>query len=263
MCLIAFAWRAVPDFPLVVAANRDEFFQRPARSAHWWEHENRGVFAGRDEQAGGTWMGFTRSGRFAALTNHRDPAAMRSKAPSRGALVPHFLLSSKGAAESFVELGESARHFNGFNLLMFDGRELGLFESRSGRGLLLEPGIYALSNASLDSSWPKQQRASAALARALPDLPDSAALFQMLRDDRPAADEQLPVTGVGVQWERMLSSPFIRAPGYGTRCSTVMLLRSGGEMYFEERGWDQLGQPIGLTSERIMADGPEGRDRAW
>ncbi|MCB1954409.1 MAG: NRDE family protein [Rhodocyclaceae bacterium] len=252
MCLIAFAWRIHPDFPLVVAANRDEFFVRPARPARWWEHGGQALLSGQDEQAGGTWMGVTPGGRFAALTNHRDPAAVRSNAPSRGALVPHFLGAGKSTTASFEELQANARHFNGFNLLAFDGDTLGMLESREARRQVIEPGAYALSNASLDAPWPKQQRARAAMATALAGEPDVEALFTMLRSDRPAGDAQLPVTGVGLQWERMLSSAFIRAPGYGTRCSTVVLFGADGRVRFEERSWDAVGRPSGQVLETFQ-----------
>lgn len=251
MCLIAFAWQMDARHPLVVAANRDEFFMRAARPAHWWRCRNRELFAGRDEQAGGTWMGITRDGRFAALTNHRDPANMRPKAPSRGALVPNFLTSGRDVHTACAELHGEAKHFNGFNLLMYDGRDLAIFESRSGHAEVLRPGIYALSNARLESPWPKQACARRALESSLARLPETTGLFDMLRCDRPAPDELLPVTGVGLQWERMLSSPFIRAPGYGTRCSSVVHFSAEGMISFEERGWDELGRPTGIMRETL------------
>ncbi len=252
MCLIAFAWQQHPEYPLIVAANRDEFFVRPARPARWWEHNGRPIFAGQDEQAGGTWMGVSADGRFAALTNHRDPASVRSNAPSRGALVPHFLAASGQTGDAFQELQQNARHFNGFNLIGFDGKTLGTLESREGRQAILPPGIYALSNASLDAPWPKQQRARAALSAALARAPDIEGLFGMLRCDRPAGDAALPVTGVGVQWERMLSSAFIRAPGYGTRCSSVVLFGADGQVRFEERTWSAVGADSGRVVETIQ-----------
>ncbi len=254
MCLISIAWRSHPDFPLVIAANRDEFFVRPARPARWWEHQGRALFAGQDEQAGGTWLGVTSEGRFAALTNHRDPAALRANAPSRGALVPHFLARECDLDAAFGELSRSARHFNGFNLLMFDGSSLGVFESRRAAGRVIDPGVHALSNASLDAGWPKQQLASRSMEAALSKLPDVEPLFAMLHSDRPAADEALPVTGVGVQWERLLSSIFIRAPGYGTRCSTVLLFSADGSIRFEERSWAENGSASGSVVETIAPD---------
>lgn len=259
MCLIVFAWQSHPDYPLVVAANRDEFYRRPARTAHWRKADRTEILAGLDEEAGGTWMAISATGRFAALTNHRDPAAMRRNAPSRGALVPHFLSHSRSTEESFAELASTAHHFNGFNLLLFDGEALGVFESRTQRGTLLSPGLYALSNASLSSPWPKQQRARTRLASGLAELPALDSLFDMLRDDRPAPDATLPVTGVGLEWERMLSSAFIRAPGYGTRCSSVALIGRDRKITFEERSWNDVGRRIATVREHFAAIGASTR----
>ena len=252
MCLIVFAWRMHADFPLVVAANRDEFFDRPALPAHWWPADGgQAIFAGRDLRAGGSWMGVSPGGRFAALTNHRDPARQREGAPSRGQLVTRFLNESAGLGEHLAQLERGAAAFNGFNLLIHDGRQLAVFSSTRGLGEVLAPGVYGLSNAELDTPWPKLRRARAALAAALPTLPDTRPLLDLLRDDRPAADAELPRTGVSLTWERTLSSAFIRAAGYGTRCSSALLFHADGSIRFEEYSWDALGRREGSVLENI------------
>lgn len=240
MCLIVVGWRAHPDFPLVVAANRDEFLARPAAPAHWWTDLPE-VLAGRDLEAGGTWMGLTRGGRFAALTNYRDPARHRPGAPSRGALVRDCLAAHHDAEATLRDIAGISAGYAAFNLLVSDGRGLGIHESTTGEVRRLEPGIYGLSNHLLDTPWPKVGRARDAFAAALGTLPDDAALLALLRDDTQAPDELLPSTGVSRDWERWLSSAFIRAPGYGTRCSTVILVDRDGAASFREWTWDERG----------------------
>lgn len=222
MCLIAIAWQAHPDFPLVVAANRDEWRDRPAAPAHWWpDHPD--LLAGRDLQAGGTWLGITRGRRFAAVTNFRDPSDRRTSALSRGTLVTAFLLGDEAPAAFLARLAGSASQYNGFNLLVGDGDTLFYFGSREGEVRAVEPGVHALSNHLLDEPWPKVQRARAALGESLGDGDEP--LFAMLSDAAPAPDSQLPDTGVGLERERMLSPILIAGPDYGTRASTV--LRAG------------------------------------
>ena len=157
MCLILVAWQAHPDYPLVVAANRDEFFARPAAPAAWWPDAPH-VFAGRDLEAGGTWLGLTRTGRFAGLTNFRDPGRNRAGTPSRGALVADFLGGGESTAEALARLQHEGPRYNAFNLFVSDGNTLGIYESESGNSRLLEPGVHALSNHLLDTPWPKLKR---------------------------------------------------------------------------------------------------------
>ena len=251
MCLILIAWRADPDHPCVVAANRDEFHARPAAVAEWWPDRPR-ILAGRDLEAGGTWLGITRSGRFAALTNYRDPERRAQKRdvtpPSRGALVTSVLESNASVAEGLAHLREVGANYNGFNLIFSDGERLGIYESVPGTGRELGPGIYGLSNHLLDTPWPKVQYAKSRMEQALLDMADTAPLLALLRDDRPAPDDQLPRTGVGLEWERLLSSAFIRAPDYGTRCSTIIRIDVGGRAYFDEWTWNSAGADIGRTS---------------
>lgn len=253
MCLILVAWRAHPDYPLVVAANRDEFFARPAAEAGWW-HDAPSVFAGRDLEAGGTWLGLGRDGRFAGLTNFRDPLRNRDGTPSRGALVADFLRGRESTAEALTRLQFEGPRYNAFNLLVSDGDSLGIYESANGSARLLEPGLHALSNHLLDTPWPKVTAGKSRLARALRALPDDTPLCELLRDDRPAPDAELPRTGVSLAWERMLSSAFIRAPGYGTRCSTVVTRDRHGWTHVTESSWDAVGVETGRVVERFQVN---------
>lgn len=238
MCLILLGWRAHPAFPLVVAANRDEFHQRATAPAAFWTEQPQ-MLAGRDLVGGGTWMGITRGGRFAALTNFRNPAHMRPDAPSRGPLVSGFLAGDARLEDYLAKVASRGAEYNGFNLLVGDGNSLAWYSNVSGETRRLEPGIYGLSNELLDTPWPKVQQAKSDLSRALNALPDDAGLLQLLRDDRRYPDEALPRTGVSLELERMLSAAFIRSPDqrYGTRSSTVLLLDSEGTVCFDEQQW--------------------------
>lgn len=235
--MILVAWRAHTDFPLVVAANRDEFFSRRTASADFWP-DAPCLLAGRDLEAGGTWLGMTRAGRFAALTNFRDPASHKPQAPSRGALVADFLRGDAGIDAYLDSL--PAGDFNGFNLLLGDPRENGrlvAYSNVSGERHELAPGVYGLSNALLDTPWPKVGAGKTALSDALAALPDETALWHLLADPTIHPDTALPATGVPLEWERLLSAAFIRSPDYGTRCSTVLKVGAGGTASFDEQTW--------------------------
>ena len=236
MCLILVAWRVHPGYPLVVAANRDEFFARPTAVAAPWR-DARGVLAGRDLQAGGTWLGLGPGGRFAALTNYRDPATQRLDAASRGTLVADFLRGDQRVPAYVDRVSAYAADYNGFNLLCGDGDQLVWYSNVGGPPRELAPGVYGLCNHLLDTPWPKVQAAKSALREALAALPDDAPLFRLLRDDGIHADADLPRTGVSLEWERLLSAAFVRAPGYGTRSSTVVTLAADGWTTFDEQSW--------------------------
>jgi len=244
MCLIVFGWRAHPDYPLVVAANRDEFLARPAAPAQWWT-DFPNLLAGRDLEAGGTWMGVTRNGRFAALTNYRDPTLHRPGAPSRGMLVRDCLLGHRDADTTLRDIAGVSAGYAPFNLLVGDGASLAIHESTTGAVRGVESGVYGLSNHLLDTPWQKVRLARERFTAALADLPDDGAFLALLRDDAPAADLHLPETGVSKEWERWLSSAFIRAPGYGTRCSTVITVHRDGSVRFREWTWDERGELAG------------------
>ena len=247
MCLIALAWKARPDLPLVVAANRDEWRERPTEPAHWWPEQPR-LFAGRDLQAGGTWMGVTREGRFAAVTNFRDPSDKRSTARSRGTLVTDYLLGTASPEAYLAALAPHAREYNGFNLIVGDRGELWYFGSREGNARAIEPGIHALSNHLLDEPWPKVVRARMAMQEAIKDEDPSARLFAALADGQGAPDDALPETGVGIVWERRLASPLITGGDYGTRSSTVVRFSATGAVAFEERTLSPDGAVTGTVT---------------
>lgn len=236
MCLILVAWQVHPDYPLVVAANRDEFFARPTAAAGFWPDAPQ-ILAGRDLEAGGTWMGITRSGRFAALTNYRDPAQNRPGAPSRGRLAANFLSGSESPGAYCERIAPAGQQCNGFNLLAGDGTSLWWSSNMSGEARALEPGVYGVSNHLLDTPWPKVGAGKTALAGAIDRLPDDEALFALLQDDGIHPDAHLPHTGVPLDWERLLSSAFVKSPGYGTRSSTVLSTDRDGWTVFDEQTW--------------------------
>lgn len=238
MCLIVVAYRSHPDYPLIVAANRDEFYQRPTDPAGFWPDHPQ-LLAGRDRRAGGTWLGITTNGRFAAVTNVRNGREQPHPQPrSRGELPPQFLLSAQSTARYSQRLSEQHHHYAGFNLLLFDGHTLGYHSNRDAPQPELAPGLYGLSNAALDTPWPKLRRARHALGDAIrADTPDPEQLFQLLADPLPAPADALPDTGIDPHWEALLSSCFITSQEYGTRCSTVLLVASDGRAELLERSF--------------------------
>ena len=256
MCLLVLAWMKHPRYRLVVAANRDEFHDRPAAPLGWWNDDGR-VLAGRDLRAGGTWMGVTRGGRFGVVTNFRDletPPA--SDSPSRGRLVPDFLTGDAAPGAFLERLSGSAARFAGFNLLVGSPRSLHYFSNRGEPARReLGPGIYGLGNHSLDSPWPKLVRTRERFAGALTaEEPDVGDLFDLLADRERASAELLPDTGLPPDWEHALSSPFVLHGRYGTRCSTVLLVRSDGGTVVLERRFDAAGRQSGATRLEFAAD---------
>ncbi|RQO38546.1 hypothetical protein DBR37_01215 [Herminiimonas sp. KBW02] len=238
MCLIVFAWHVIPDMPLIAAGNRDEFYDRPAKPADWWEDYPQ-IYAGRDLQGGGTWIGVSREGRFAALTNIRAPSEMRDDAPSRGALVTNFLAGSMSPDEYVAELKTAQQDYNGFNLLIGDSKQLVWYSNRGDgderNGKSLGPGIYGLSNSLLDCAWPKVVRTKAQFASLLCQGAPEDAYFEMLTDTTCASDCRLPKTGVSIERERLLSAVCIESPDYGTRVSTLVKLNGGTQPVLIER----------------------------
>ncbi|RTL43017.1 MAG: NRDE family protein [Burkholderiales bacterium] len=246
MCLAAFALNAHPRFPLVIAANRDEFFARAAAPMAWWSAGGVEVLSGRDLQAGGTWFGLTRAGRLALLTNVREPGRQVQGAPSRGDLVVGWLRSAATAPEFTRTLSSG---YNAFNLVMGDLRAGAwhCHSNRNGGHVPLADGIHGLSNAALDTPWPKTEGLKAELGRALAASADLhglvARLFSALAQQAPAPDTELPDTGVGLAQERLLSPRFVRIPDpeqprrarYGTRCSTVLVQGADGSLWVAER----------------------------
>ena len=248
MCLILLALNSYPDYPLVVAANRDEFFSRATAAANFWQ-ETPYVLAGRDLSAGGTWIGITRQGRFAALTNFREPDKNKSDAPTRGKLVSDFLGGSIPASDYLDALSPRKSTFNGFNLLCGTlGEGIWHLSNRAERAapLRLAAGIHGISNHLMDTPWPKVAQGKSELAKALAALPQDRRLFELLRDDLIHDDAQLPRTGVSLEWERVLSAAFVRAPNYGTRSSTVVLVGQQQMVSFDEQTW----LPSAVAAER-------------
>ncbi|MFL9947372.1 NRDE family protein [Paraburkholderia agricolaris] len=251
MCLIVFDWRPdALDGPLfTLAANRDEFFRRTAEPISWW-HDAPTVLAGRDLVGGGTWLGMSRDGRFAALTNYRAPHEMRADAPTRGTLVSDWLTgsaqgadnsngNSKGRHETplgyLQHVAQTGEIYNGFNLLIGDWtrRELGWYCNRSNIApTLLAPGTHGISNAVLDTAWPKLVRKRTELAAMLTRdaMPRLERLIDLMRDPRLARDDELPSTGIPLERERALSAAFIETPEYGTRGTTAVRVVAHGEV---------------------------------
>lgn len=238
MCLIVFAWQIVPNLPLVAAGNRDEFYDRPARPADWWEDHPQ-IYAGRDLRGGGTWMGITREGRFAAITNVRAPTEKRSDAPTRGALVAEYLAGRMTPQEYIEVISTDAARYNGFNLLIGDRDSLvwysntALDDERNGKPMA--PGVYGLSNGALDTPWPKVLRTKAQFSSLLCQGAPKDAYLEMLADTTQAQDSCLPKTGVSLEWERLLSAVCIESPTYGTRSSTLVMIDEDAGAVLHER----------------------------
>lgn len=250
MCLIIFAYRADPRLPLVVAANRDEFFTRPTAQADFWQTDSGPrILAGKDLQAGGTWLGITASGRFAAVTNIRDPSQSEPRPRSRGELTTGFLTSKLPATEYCAALADSFADYAGYNLLLGDGEQLVYVNNVERTSQVLAPGIHGLSNGRLNSNWPKVSRGRERLAELLASdsAPSTDALLAMMSDSRPAAAAELPDTGVPRELEQTLSAMFIRNPErqYGTRCSTALLAAADGGMRFSEANFDSAARAVG------------------
>ncbi|CAI8738400.1 MULTISPECIES: NRDE family protein [Pseudomonas] len=242
MCLIVFAWRPGHAQPLIVAANRDEFYARPSRVLGAWE-DAPGVYAGRDLEAGGTWLGVGPNGRFAALTNIRDPHQPQG-ARSRGELVAAFLRGELGVEAYLDQVASRSQQYSGFNLLVADNAQLGYLNARQPTPQVLGEGVYGVSNAGLDTPWPKLLKARAGLQQHLAD-PQPERLLELLGDNLPAADSELPETGVGLGTERLLSSVFIASQNYGTRASTVLIVEADGRRRLLERSFGPLGGHLG------------------
>jgi uncharacterized protein with NRDE domain len=244
MCLLLFAYNTHPDYRLILAANRDEFHRRPTEAAHWWS-DAPDVFAGRDLEKSGTWMGVSKHGKFAALTNFRDPTQRKLNAPSRGLLVSDYLRGKVSPAEYLAQLSGHVDQYEAFNLFLGDKHSLWFFSSRDKISHALKPGIYGLSNATLDEAWPKVTHGKQGLTKILTENVNENNLFSLLADRTIYHDDHLPQTGVPLEWERRLSATFIVSPEYGTRCSTLLLIGKDGRMEFVERSFDAGGEITG------------------
>jgi uncharacterized protein with NRDE domain len=221
MCLLAFAWQVHAQYPLVLIGNRDEFYARPAQAIHYWPDAPH-ILAGKDEQEGGTWLGVTKDGRWAALTNYREPNAPKGIL-SRGHLVAEFL---KGHDEPLAYAQQLAtEQYSGFNLVLGNKHQAAVVSNRGTAPQLLTAGIYGLSNALLNSPWPKTQRLKAGLSDLVAqEALDTTQALALLQNQTQPEDEDLPDTGISLVWERLLATAFIKSPVYGTRASSVLLL---------------------------------------
>jgi len=257
MCLLVLAWQVHPRYRLIVAANRDEFHERPTAAMAEWSPPDE-IIAGRDLRAGGTWLAVDRARRFGVVTNFRDLQRPAAGAPSRGHLIPAYLRNPASAGEYLEPLESAARAYSGFNLLLMDQDSLWYASNRAEHfATALAPGIYGLSNELLDTPWPKLQRVRRRFDSLVKgaDALSKSDLLAMLGDSTQAGvNEQLPKTGLSPEWEQMLSSPFIRNERYGTRCSTLVLLEHSGALSLTERRFDPSGHVIG-DSEFTLAAG--------
>jgi uncharacterized protein with NRDE domain len=244
MCLLAVAYNPDCNTSLIVTSNRDEFYRRPTQPMHWWLETD--ILAGRDQQAGGTWLGLSRNGRFAAVTNFRnieDFGAPPNKCSSRGELVPKFLSSKKDALSWAESEFSNFSSFSGFNLLLYDGKNLVYLNNQGDQIKVLESGVYALSNNRLDSAWPKVDYAREKLNETILNksidretLPE---LLKSLSSEHRYSQNLLPETGLPKEMESILSSPFITSDNYGTRASTAIIISSNGRIHVAEQGYQK------------------------
>jgi uncharacterized protein with NRDE domain len=273
MCLLVVGWLAHPRYRIVVAANRDEFHARPTAPLAPWADQPR-VLAGRDLQAGGTWIGLDADRRLGLVTNYRELARPRHTAPSRGRLVPQFLNSPLSAAQYLRALEADAQGYAGFNLLLGDGERLMYASNRAEQfARELEPGLHGLSNHLLDTPWPKLQRVRGAIAawidRAAADpvphdmAADAEWLMAVFADRRRTPAPHDPASGLSAEWEQVLSSPFVLNPDYGTRCTTVLLMGHDGRTWIGERRFDPAGQATGQNEWQLnVGDWPLAAGRS-
>lgn len=255
MCLLLLSFNKHPDYPLILAANRDEFFERPTEAAVFWD-DCPSILAGRDLRKGGTWMGVNKDGRIAAVTNYREPTQNKPDAISRGSLVSDYLKGNDSAEDYLQKVMLQSHTYDEFNLLVGDKQSLLFFCSVEDDYQTLEPGLYGISNGKLDSPWPKVEKGKLELEKVTlaSEKPDPEKLFELLADRTIAADSELPSTGVSLDWERRLSPLFVHFEGYGTRSSTVLFIGKQGKVSFSERSFDNEGQVIDTCSHQFVIE---------
>lgn len=243
MCILFIAVKQHPDYPLIIAANRDEYFARPTESSHFWpNHPN--VLAGKDLVAGGTWMGVTKTGEIASLTNIRNPEKMLDNARSRGELVLNYLTNQPDTRDYLNTLKTNKDHYNGYNLLLGRWDDLYVYNNHDNEAQPLTEGFYGLSNANLNSPWPKVNKGVKDLEEYCKnpgDLKDKV-FFELMQDDTLAEDHLVQKTGAPQEWEKQLSSIFIRTPKYGTRASTLVLVDQSHQLHWHEKVYDENGE---------------------
>lgn len=240
MCLILFAFHSHPDYPLILAANRDEFYRRPTHPLDFWPDE-RNILAGRDLEARGTWIGVSRDGRLAALTNLRGTSVPITDAPSRGDLVKGFLAGPESPEQYLNRIGTIGHRYNGFNLLVGSGDHLFYYSNQGLEIHRFQPGVYGISTCLLGTQWPKIEKGRAELADRVSDSREiqTEDFFQILEDRTFPPDKDIPHTGLDRDWERTLSPLFIESDAYGTRSSSVIFMGKTGEVTFSERTFEK------------------------
>lgn len=237
MCLVFLAIQHHPEYRLIVAANRDEFYKRKTAPAHFW-NEYPHILGGRDLEGGGTWMGITRLGKIAMVTNYRDVRNFKPVAPSRGLLVSEFLANGDKPMPYIRGIVSRAAEYNGFNLIAGTADEMIYYSNMKPHPEQLTPGIYGLSNHLLNTPWPKVENGKKTFEEIITSKFTHSDLLEFLYNDEQAPDDLLPDTGVGLERERILSAMFIKSPDYGSRCSTIILIDNDNRVRFTERVYD-------------------------
>jgi len=254
MCLILFAYKIHPHYPLILASNRDEYYSRPTQTAHFWPDQPH-VLAGRDERHGGTWLGVTKQGRFATITNYRQGMEKHNpNRPSRGQLVSDYMTSDWTAEEFLNDVHEKATEYEGFNLLLGDPDKLFCYSNKESVIHPIQPGLYGLSNHLLETPWPKVLKGKEGFHQILNQNQTKfvPSLFHLLNDQTKAPDHELPDTGVGLEWERVLSSIFVSSPEYGTRSSTVLTFDKDHRVTFQEKSRDDKSEKWKLKEFELV-----------
>lgn len=254
MCLILFSYKKHKKYKLILAANRDEFYARPTEPISRWNKGN-GIIAGKDLEAGGTWMGISENGHFAALTNFRDPKSIKKDVLSRGLLVSNFLEGKNDSPEDYLNhIAAQNKLYNGFNLLAGDRDDLYYFSNHEGIVRKIEPGLHGLSNHLLDTPWPKVEKGKKYLERLIDSecFENHEKIFAFLEDSEIPPDQLLPETGMGIDWERMLAPLFIKSDIYGTRSSSFLLIGYDGKGIFTEKTWIKTGGNVIPGETRVI-----------
>jgi len=251
MCLILFLYDTHPDYRLILAANRDEFYDRPTSPLAFWD-DTPSVLAGRDLKGTGTWLGITKNGRIAAITNFREPALFKPNAPSRGLLLSDYLTGTKTPKTYLKHIKTIGHRYNGFNLLLGDSNGLYYYSNKTEKIKALKPGLYGLSNHLLDTPWPKVEKGKAFFKNVLSRKKqiNTEDIFSLLADRTFAPDDRLPDTGIGLKWEQILSPLFITSDTYGTRSSSIVLIDKSYEAVFLERSFIP-GEPGSLKEKTL------------